>query len=418
MICLTLSFFFTEIIVGEFSHSNALRADAFHMLSDVLALFVAYVSVYVSPKNWSKNTYGFARAEVLGALVNSVFLMALCFTILTDSLKRFIEPENIRQPLSVLAVGAVGLAINITGLCLFHDHGHSHGGGSGHGHSHQPSSPSKNQAVLEEGVIVMDLSAGHDQHHSHHCHHGGLKQTSRKGARTQVDKVQMNIKGVFLHILADALGSVVVIVSALAVYRAPEDNIYVIYVDPTLSIILVILIACATWPLLRESAYILMQTMPGYLEMSDLRSKLLEEVPEIVNVHDFHVWQLVASRLVASIHVQLGRDLAPEEHMQTAEKIKEFFHHQGIHATTVQLEYKRDRQKLNSKGCAVPCPRADTTSESCTEGAMDFTNSPTSSDVFPLATLAAAARRSTESSKVALKDGDLSEEREDTNGLL
>ncbi|CAG0885270.1 unnamed protein product [Darwinula stevensoni] len=123
MFGLTTSFFIVEIVVGYITNSMALVADSFHMLSDVAALVIAFLSVQVrllrfgptlalqiiglqcqslmfsyefmllsilqmSPKKWSKNTFGWARAEVLGALVNAVFLVALCFSILVESLKR------------------------------------------------------------------------------------------------------------------------------------------------------------------------------------------------------------------------------------------------------------------------------------------------------------------------------------------
>lgn len=74
----------------------------------------------MSPKKWSKNTFGWARAEVLGALVNAVFLVALCFSILVEAFKRFIEIEQIHEPQLIVIVGAVGLIVNIIGLCLFH----------------------------------------------------------------------------------------------------------------------------------------------------------------------------------------------------------------------------------------------------------------------------------------------------------
>ena len=77
MLAMTGSFMLVELIVGNWTNSMALVADSFHMLSDVIALIVAYVSVRMSPKKWHKNTFGWARAEVVGALVNSVFLFAL-----------------------------------------------------------------------------------------------------------------------------------------------------------------------------------------------------------------------------------------------------------------------------------------------------------------------------------------------------
>ena len=74
----------------------------------------------MSPKKWSKNTFGWARAEVLGALVNAVFLVALCFSITVEACKRFIEVEEIHEAKLLVGVGALGLLVNIIGLCLFH----------------------------------------------------------------------------------------------------------------------------------------------------------------------------------------------------------------------------------------------------------------------------------------------------------
>jgi len=76
MFGLTGTFFIVEIVVGYLTNSMALVADSFHMLSDIAALVIALISVRMAPKSWDKNTYGWARAEVLGALVNAVFLVS------------------------------------------------------------------------------------------------------------------------------------------------------------------------------------------------------------------------------------------------------------------------------------------------------------------------------------------------------
>ena len=81
----------------------------------------------ISKWNTQKNTFGWARAEVLGALINSVFLVALCFTILVEALQRLFHDEHIHDPELMLIVGVLGLVINIIGLALFAGHGHSHG---------------------------------------------------------------------------------------------------------------------------------------------------------------------------------------------------------------------------------------------------------------------------------------------------
>lgn len=104
-----------------------------------------FVFIQMAPKKWSKNTFGWARAEVLGALVNAVFLVALCFSIIVESVKRygshyhdfylllnsmenfnvmiilyrFIHVEEIDEPEWILVVGTAGLIVNLLGLCLF-----------------------------------------------------------------------------------------------------------------------------------------------------------------------------------------------------------------------------------------------------------------------------------------------------------
>ena len=136
MLVLTFSFFVVEIVVGNMTNSLALVADAFHMLSDIISLLIGLVAVRIAKRSSSINTYGWVRAEVVGANTNTVFLLALCLTIVFDTIKRMIQPEPIVNVNLLLVVGCIGLGINIIGLFLFQGfHGHSHGG-KGHEHSH------------------------------------------------------------------------------------------------------------------------------------------------------------------------------------------------------------------------------------------------------------------------------------------
>jgi cation diffusion facilitator family transporter len=128
MISLTFAYFIVELVVGNITKSVALVADAFHMLSDVISLVIGIIAVRIVKRRSDINTYGWVRAEVVGANINTVFLIALCLTIVFDAIKRFIEPEPIENVNLLLIVGSVGLGINIIGLFLFQGfHGHSHG---------------------------------------------------------------------------------------------------------------------------------------------------------------------------------------------------------------------------------------------------------------------------------------------------
>ena len=158
MMLLTSSFFLVEIIVGYLTNSMALVADSFHMLSDVASLIVGFLALRYSSlgKRTHKYTFGYVRSEVLGALVNAVFLVALCFSIFVESMKRLVITEEVENPVLVLIVGSIGLVVNIVGLFLFHQHGHGHShGGGGHGHSHQDD---KKPALEEVKVVSRELA--------------------------------------------------------------------------------------------------------------------------------------------------------------------------------------------------------------------------------------------------------------------
>lgn len=89
--------------------------------SDVLSLVVALYTIKLarSPSS-SANSYGWQRAEILGALINGVFLVALCMSIALEALGRIISPPEISNAKVIVIVGSLGLLSNIVGLFLFH----------------------------------------------------------------------------------------------------------------------------------------------------------------------------------------------------------------------------------------------------------------------------------------------------------
>ncbi|XP_013140614.1 PREDICTED: zinc transporter 1 [Papilio polytes] len=362
MLWLTGTFFFVELIVGYVTNSMALVADSFHMLSDVAALVIAFLSIKMSPKKWSKNTFGWARAEVLGALVNAVFLVALCFSITVEAMQRFIKIEIIHDAKLLVAVGVMGLILNIVGLFLFHEHG------SSHGHTHGGVPPPSNVRHLTEIVNSnADMALGHTAagagaEETDEMVPPGAKLASKPAGRGPSDPGHLNMKGVFLHVLSDALGSIIVVGSALVVWLTEWPYKY--YIDPALSIVLVILILASVWPLLRESALILLQTVPTHIQVDAIQRRLLEKVDGVLAVHEFHVWQLAGDRIIASAHIRC-RNLS--EYMKIAEKVKEFFHNEGIHSTTIQpefIELPLDGTEMVSgvsaaDPCALHCPPND-----------------------------------------------------------
>ncbi|KUI70923.1 Zinc/cadmium resistance protein [Cytospora mali] len=140
MLGIDIAFFLIELISGFLVHSLALMADAFHMLNDIISLLVGLWAVNLASKaTTDKYSYGWLRAEILGAFFNAVFLIALCVSIVLEAVTRFFEPPEITNPQLILIVGCLGLASNLVGFVVLGGHGHSHGnehGENGHDHEH------------------------------------------------------------------------------------------------------------------------------------------------------------------------------------------------------------------------------------------------------------------------------------------
>lgn len=336
-------FFLLELIIGYMSHSLALIADSFHMLNDIFSLLVALWAVNVA-KNRSpdaKYTYGWKRAEILGALINAVFLIALCVSILIEALQRLLEPQEIKNPKLVLIVGTAGLISNIVGLFLFHDHGHgghshSHGGETEHdleSHSHTHVSASESSMDINDSNI-SDIMPGRvleriDEHTS-------LVGKDKKKNKKKSTK-SLNMHGVFLHVLGDALGNVGVISAALFIWKT--DYSWRFYSDPIVSLVITVIIFSSALPLSRRASRILLQATPSTISADEIQREILA-VPGVIAVHDFHIWNLTESIFIASIHVKI--ECTPDQYINSAKLIRNIFHEYGIHSATVQPEFTSD----------------------------------------------------------------------------
>ncbi|KAL5494687.1 ZRC1_1 [Sanghuangporus weigelae] len=151
-------FFLVELIVGHVVDSLALVADSFHMLNDVLSLAVALYAIKLAGQRIkdedTKYSYGWHRAEILAALINGVFLLALCFSIVLEAIERFSSTPEISNPKLVVIVGSLGLASNLFGLFLFHEHDHSHGHKGQHHHEKAAARPTHERDEQSDSMAL------------------------------------------------------------------------------------------------------------------------------------------------------------------------------------------------------------------------------------------------------------------------
>lgn len=258
-------FFVVEFVGAQLADSLALFADAVHMLTDSasigLALFAAWVAT--RPPD-AKRTYGYQRAEVLGALANGVFLLAVVAYILWDAWGRFQDPRPIDAPL-VIVVGAIGLVANLA---------------------------------------AARVLAG--------------------------DRGNLNVRAAYLHLLADAAGSVAAIAVGVAL---TFTDLYVL--DPLFAVLIAGLVLYTTRDLLADSVNVLLQGTPRSID-TDAVAAALAEVEPVTDVHHVHVWALSSSRYALSAHVVVPPDTDPNAVIATCRGLaRDRF---GIEHVTIQVE--------------------------------------------------------------------------------
>ncbi|KAF2970636.1 hypothetical protein GQX73_g2929 [Xylaria multiplex] len=349
IICISFSFFVAEIAVAFYTKSLALLADAFHYLNDLIGFIIALTAIIVSeraksPQNFS---FGWARAQLLGAFFNGVFLLALGVSIFLQSIERFIAIQPIDNPKLVLIIGSVGLALNILSAALLHEHhghGHDHGGHN-HGHSHTENhshdhghdhghehgnghghGPVNIEAAIPSGQNSSDnIPLSPISAHAEHRHTIVQLQTPGR---------DLGMLGVLIHVLSDALNNVAVIIAALIIWLTNSPHRY--YVDPGVSTAISFLILLSSIPLVKNSGKILMQSAPRGVDLEDVKHDL-EKIPGIESVHELHIWRLDQKKAIASAHVVVSNN-EMTDFMDQAKTVKECLHAYGIHSATLQPE--------------------------------------------------------------------------------
>nr|XP_055189789.1 zinc transporter 10 isoform X2 [Nyctereutes procyonoides] len=327
MCIVSILLFVMELVIANIGNSLSLASDAFAVLSHFLSMIIALFGVRVSSiKQHRKSTFGFLRADVVGAFGNSIFAVALMFSILVEAVKRYINPQKTEEPLLILSAGIIGLLFNIL-----------------------------NYVILDCCYCTAHMPQGDTETGDSLNTQNEPEETMKKEKKSEA----LNIRGVLLHVMGDALGSVVVVITAIIFYvrpLQPEDPCnWQCYIDPSLTIIMVIIILSSAFPLIKETAAILLQMVPKGVNMEELMSKL-SAVPGISSVHEVHIWELISGKIIATLHIKYQKD---RDYQDASRKIREIFHSVGIHNVTIQFEQVDLKDPVEQKDllllCSSPC---------------------------------------------------------------
>ncbi|KAG2234626.1 hypothetical protein INT48_003434 [Thamnidium elegans] len=284
---LNLSYMFVQLAYGVWTNSLGLISDAIHMFFDCLALGIGLFASVMSkwPSN-QKYSYGYNRIETVAAFFNGIFLVLISCSIVIEAVQRLVHPPEMSTD-RLLLVSFVGLIVNLVGIFAF-NHGHAHGG-HGHDHGHH----------------------GHDHGHGHSA----------------------NMQGVFLHIMADTLGSAGVIVSTLLIQWFGWTGF-----DPIASLFIAVLIVLSVIPLIRQSASVLMLELSDHV-VNQVEGTLdeVKRIPGVASVDNYRFWPNEAETVVGSIHVLVQDGVKAQDIRRT---VTEIFtsHIDGLKEICVQVE--------------------------------------------------------------------------------
>ena len=252
-----------EIIAGILTGSMALLADGWHMGTHAFALGITYFAYVMARRFSGSSKFGFGTGKfgLLAGYTSALFLGGTAIYMIAESFRRFFNPVTISFDEAIL-VAIVGLAVNVLSIWMLHSKEASH-----HGHSHHH-------------------DHDHDQGHHHHDH---------------------NLRAAYLHVLADALTSVLAIVALVSGKFLGWS-----FLDPVMGIVGGILIARWAWGLLRSSAFILLD--------GNTDSKVRDAVVNAIEsdgdsrVSDLHVWPLNSNALATAITIVTRENRTPLEY--------------------------------------------------------------------------------------------------------
>jgi cobalt-zinc-cadmium efflux system protein len=269
VLCLTVGFMLVEALAGFFTGSLALLSDAAHMFMDIFAISLALFALWFSLRPpTSQKTFGFYRAEIIAAFLNSLLLFGISVGIFIEAYKRLRVPSPVKS-LEMTVVAFIGLCVNLLGAYLL----------------------------------------------------------------SRIKSRSLNIRGAIFHIMSDALGSCGALFAGLVMLKTKWY-----YADPSISILIALLILRGAWKLFSESVHILLEGTPKGIDLKSLEDAIGSH-KGVLGVHDLHAWTLTQGFEALSAHLVI-EDIHLSENL--IEEIKKHLHDKfQIRHVTLQVETRK-----------------------------------------------------------------------------
>ncbi|CAF1490641.1 unnamed protein product [Adineta ricciae] len=455
MLVLTVGIAIAEIIYGLRVRSQLLIADGLFSFAEGIALVGSLIALrYAKAERLhTKNTFGWARLEILAGLLQEVLLVSLSLSIIVDAVNKLINPNHIEDAFAMILLGTGGCVIGLLGLFLFRGYRHDHN----IGHEiveqkkndfvrsvyttlrnldtntepnenplvEQATLPSNRPSIIVPELVVTESSTNtnpppnndqrrkralsndlilpslNDTYKNSFIVSGSSTEpvreertsdTSEKQLRVpdrvsveftrmrsrsgdsvmsstfalnqmesdpeddlQNSRIFATLHALSLHSLAVLLESSIVLFSGLLNKFIPNKddsgkqiNLWLKYIDPSLTLVMVVIIAIKAIPVIWSLGNILVEAVPAGINTKQLIKTIMKTIPQIRAVHGVHVWRATARDVFATLHVVCDEDLSLSTCTDLfGRQLQRIFETHCIRHFTLQYEYIEPGGNIN-----------------------------------------------------------------------
>lgn len=270
VVVITFVTMIAEILFGWLSQSMALLADGWHMGTHAFALGISLLA-YVMARKYAKDrsfTFGTWKIEILGAYTSAIVLGLVGLIMIFSSVKRLIHPLSIYYN-QALFVAVIGLTVNVVCAIILSRGGHAH---------------------------------SHDHHHEESHHHEDL-----------------NLKSAYLHVVADALTSVLAIAALLG-----AKYFDFVWLDPLMGIVGAGLILHWSSMLLKETGGILLQREMDNPITDEIKQEIESDGDSVIS--DLHIWKVAQNKYACIVSLVTSKNCSIEDYKKRLAKVHELAH--------------------------------------------------------------------------------------------
>ena len=324
-VCIFCSIFMViELIGGWIAGSLAIMTDAAHLLSDLSGFLISMASLYIALRPADKRlTYGYHRAEVIGALSSVLIIWCLTVWLIFEACHRIYNPQPITG-LLMLSISLCGLSFNLIMSKIL---------------------------TTEKIPNAFEVGMGNDNNDD-------IELIDRNGAQTLLienenldskkQKMKENenliMRATALHILGDIIQSLGVVIASTIIYLFQDSHPKIVLIDPICTFVFAIIVLTTSIPVTIDCINVLMEASPPGIEINQLANEIIQ-AEGVVNVHDFHVWCISIGKPSISLHILSTNP------QKTLEEVTRACNKHGIYHTTIQVEDDTQKHRPSFMKC-------------------------------------------------------------------